>query len=151
MDPKQRKFSIWYLFIALWVVLLIQIFITPFFNPSEIPYSEFKAAVRAGHVEEVSISTHVIHGKMSRDGVTSTDPSTTAAGTRLFDTVRVEDPDLIRDLEANKVKITGMVESTFLRDLLSWLIPIALFLGVWLFLLRRMGQGQGGFMTVGRS
>src|SRR5207249_4775806 len=38
-----------------------------------------------------------------------------------------------------------------LRDLLSWVVPIALFFGVWLFLLGRMGQGQGGFMTVGRS
>ncbi len=151
MDPKQRQFSIWYLFIALWVVLLIQIFITPFFNPSEIPYSQFKAAVRSGHVEEVSISTHVIHGKMKTDAAQTTEPITPGEATRLFDTVRVEDPDLIRDLEDHGVKITGVIESTFLRDLLSWLIPIALFLGVWLFLLRRMGQGQGGFMTVGRS
>jgi len=44
-----------------------------------------------------------------------------------------------------------VIESTFLRDLLSWVVPIALFFAVWLFLLRRMGQGQGGFMTVGRS
>ncbi len=151
MDPKQRQFSIWYLFIALWVVLLIQIFITPFFNPSEIPYSQFKAAVRSGHVEEVSISTNVIHGKMKTDAAQTTEPITPGEATRLFDTVRVEDPDLIRDLEDHGVKITGVIESTFLRDLLSWLIPIALFLGVWLFLLRRMGQGQGGFMTVGRS
>ncbi len=151
MDPKQRQFSIWYLFIALWVVLLIQIFITPFFNPSEIPYSQFKAAVRSGHVEEVSISTHVIHGKMKTDAAQTTEPIAPGEATRLFDTVRVEDPDLIRDLEDHGVKITGVIESTFLRDLLSWLIPIALFLGVWLFLLRRMGQGQGGFMTVGRS
>ncbi len=151
MDPKQRQFSIWYLFIALWVVLLIQIFITPFFNPSEIPYSQFKAAVRSGHVEEVSISTNVIHGKMKTDAAQTTEPIAPGEATRLFDTVRVEDPDLIRDLEDHGVKITGVIESTFLRDLLSWLIPIALFLGVWLFLLRRMGQGQGGFMTVGRS
>ncbi len=151
MDPKQRQFSIWYLFIALWVVLLIQIFITPFFNPSEIPYSQFKAAVRSGHVEEVSISTHVIHGKMKTDAAQTTEPIAPGEATRLFVTVRVEDPDLIRDLEDHGVKITGVIESTFLRDLLSWLIPIALFLGVWLFLLRRMGQGQGGFMTVGRS
>ncbi len=137
MDPKQRQFSIWYIFIALWAMMLIQIFVTPFFNPTEIPYSEFKAAVAEGKVAEVSISANVIHGKMKEDS-------------RPFDTVRVEDPDLVRELEKQGVKISGVIESTFLRDILSWIIPIALFFGVWWWLLRRMGQSQG-FMTVGRS
>jgi cell division protease FtsH len=142
MNPKQKQFSIWYVFIAIWALMLFQVFVTPFFNPTEIPYSEFKASVAAGKVEEVSISTAIIHGRMK--------PEKAEAG-RSFNTIRVEDPDLIRDLEAHQVKVTGVIESTFLRDLLSWVIPIALFAGFWLFLLRRMGQGQGGFMTVGRS
>lgn len=142
MNPKQKQFSIWYVFIALWALMLFQVFVTPFFNPTEIPYSEFKASVAAGKVEEVSISTTVIHGRMKADH---------AKEGRVFDTIRVEDPTLVRDLEAQHVKITGVIESTLLRDLLSWIVPIALFAGFWLFLLRRMGQGQGGFMTVGRS
>ncbi len=142
MNPKQKQFSIWYIFIAIWALMLFQIFVTPFFNPTEIPYSEFKAAVVAGKVEEVSISTSIIHGRMK--------PEKAKEG-RAFDTIRVEDQDLIRELEAQHVKITGVIESTFLRDLLSWVVPIALFAAFWLFLLRRVGQGQGGFMTVGRS
>ena len=151
MDPKQKQFSIWYVLIALWALLLFQIFVTPFFNPSEIPYSEFKAAVAADKVEEVSVSSTVIHGRMKPDTSPDAGASSATKGGRVFDTVRVEDPDLIRDLETHHVKVTGMIESTFLRDLLSWVVPIALFFGVWLFLLRRMGQGQGGFMTIGRS
>ena len=151
MDPKQKKFSIWYVLIALWALMLFQIFVTPFFNPSEIPYSEFTAAVAADKVEEVSVSSTVIHGRMKPDTSPDAGASSSTKGGRVFDTVRVEDPDLIRDLETHHVKVTGMIESTFLRDLLSWVVPIALFFGVWLFLLRRMGQGQGSFMTVGRS
>lgn len=160
MDKKQRQFSIWYVFIALWAMMLFQLFVTPYFNPIEIPYSEFKEAVASGKVQEVSISPMIIHGQMkSADETSSADKSadkssatsSTRPESRVFNTVRVEDPDLIRDLEAHQVKVTGVIESTFFRDLLSWLIPIALFFGVWLFLLRRMGQGQGGFMTVGRS
>ena len=151
MDPKQKQFSIWYVIIALWALMLFQFFVTPFFQPTEIPYSEFKAAVAAAKVEEVSVSSTMIHGRMRPEpvGAEGGDPTTTAG--RLFDTVRVEDPDLIRELEEHNVQVTGLIESTFLRDLLSWLIPIALFLAVWMFILRRMGQGQGGFMTVGRS
>jgi cell division protease FtsH len=160
MDKKQRQFSIWYVFIAIWAMMLFQLFVTPYFNPTEIPYSEFKEAVASDKVDEVAISPMIIHGKMKPDKSSSpgtspekssaTEPSSQAEG-RAFNTVRVEDPDLIRDLETHHVKVTGVIESTFFRDLLSWIIPIALFFGVWLFLLRRMGQGQGGFMTVGRS
>jgi cell division protease FtsH len=163
LDKKQRQFSIWYVFIALWAMMLFQVFVTPYFNPAEIPYSEFKEAVASGKVQEVSISSMVIHGQMRPEETSSTEKSSdkspdksSAASSaraegRAFNTVRVEDPDLVRDLEAHQVKVTGVIESTFFRDLLSWVIPIALFFGVWLFLLRRMGQGQGGFMTVGRS
>jgi cell division protease FtsH len=136
MDPKQRQFSIWYMFIALWVLMLIQMFLPSFFNPTEIPYSEFKEAVAAGTVTEISVSPHIIHGQMKDD--------------KSFNTIRIEDPDLLKDLAQRQVKVTGVIESTIVRDLLSWIVPIALFFGVWWFLLRRMGQSQG-FMTVGQS
>ena len=67
MDKKQRQFSIWYVFIALWAIMLFQLFVTPYFNPTEIPYSEFKEAVASDKVEEVAISPTVIHGKMKPD------------------------------------------------------------------------------------
>jgi cell division protease FtsH len=126
----------WYMFIALWVLMLIQMFLPALFNPSEIPYSEFKEAVATGNVTEISVSPHVIHGKMKDD--------------KIFNTVRIEDPDLLKDVAQRNVKVTGVIESTIVRDLLSWIVPIALFFGVWWFLLRRMGQSQG-FMTVGQS
>ncbi|MDL1888897.1 ATP-dependent zinc metalloprotease FtsH [Nitrospirales bacterium NOB] len=136
MDPKQRQFSIWYMFIALWVLMLIQMFLPSVFNPTEIPYSEFKEAVEAGKVTEVAVSPQIIHGKMKED--------------KVFNTIRIEDPDLLRSLAQHQVKVTGVIESTLFRDVLSWIVPIALFFGVWWFLLRRMGQSQG-FMTVGQS
>ena len=151
MDRKQKQFSVWYVFIALWALMLFQLFITPYFTPTEIPYSDFKKAVAEGKVEEVSISSTVIHGRMKPEAASPGEQGPAKTEGRVFNTVRVEDPDLIRDLESHGVKITGVIESTLFRDLLSWVIPIALFFGVWLFLLRRMGQGQGGFMTVGRS
>lgn len=124
------------MFIALWVLILIQTFLPSLFNPTEIPYSEFKSAVEANKVTEVTVSPQVIHGKMKED--------------KVFHTIRIEDPDLLRSLAQHQVKVTGMIESTLFRDLLSWILPIVLFFGVWWFLLRRMGQSQG-FMTVGQS
>ncbi len=124
------------MFIALWVLILLQTFLPSFFNPTEIPYSEFKESVAAGKVTEVAVSPQIIHGKLKED--------------KVFHTIRIEDPDLLRNLAEHQVKVTGVIESTLFRDLLSWIVPIVLFFGVWWFLFRRMGQSQG-FMTVGQS
>ena len=71
---------------------------------------------------------------------------------RVFDTVRVEDPQLLGDLQQHGVRVTGVVESTFWRDAMSWLLPIALLVGFWALVARRAGQGgHNGFMAVGRS
>jgi len=124
------------MFIALWALILLQTFLPSFFNPTEIPYSEFKESVAAGKVTEVAVSPQIIHGKLKED--------------KVFHTIRIEDPDLLRNLAEHQVKVTGVIESTLFRDVLSWIVPIVLFFGVWWFLLRRMGQSQG-FMTVGQS
>jgi cell division protease FtsH len=34
---------------------------------------------------------------------------------------------------------------------MSWILPVLIFGAIWLFIFRRLGQGQGGFMTVGQS
>ncbi|HEV2334187.1 MAG TPA: ATP-dependent zinc metalloprotease FtsH, partial [Stellaceae bacterium] len=69
-----------------------------------------------------------------------------------FITTRV-DPEMAQQLTKYNVTFAGAIESTFLRDLLSWVIPIALFAGVWMFMYRRFAsqQGFGGLMSVGRS
>src|SRR5919106_1331553 len=68
-----------------------------------------------------------------------------------FFTTRVE-PGLARELQQHGVVVTGQIESTFLRDLLSWVVPVALFAGVWIYLLRRAGGGMGGgLMQIGKS
>jgi cell division protease FtsH len=143
MDPKQRQFSIWYVFIAIWLMLLIQTFVTPLIGPKELAYTEFKKAVAEAKVLEVAISQTLIHGR-AKDGALG-------EGGDLFKTIRVEDPRLLEDLEQHHVTVTGVIESTFWRDVLSWVIPALVFVGLWWLILRRMGQGQGTFMTVGQS
>lgn len=143
MDPKQRQFSIWYVFIAIWLMLLIQTFITPLIGPKELAYTEFKKAVAEDKILEAAISQALIHGRAKEGAL--------GDGSDLFKTIRVEDPRLLEDLEQHHVTVTGVIESTFWRDILSWVIPALVFVGLWWLILRRMGQGQGSFMTVGQS
>ena len=63
---------------------------------------------------------------------------------------RVE-PDLAERL--SDVPYARVVESTWLRDVLSWILPAVAFFGVWFFLFRRFAekQGMGGFLSIGKS
>ncbi|MBP0573139.1 AAA family ATPase, partial [Mycobacterium tuberculosis] len=72
-------------------------------------------------------------------------------GERAFVTTRVE-PAFAEQLAPYGVKVTGRIESTFLRDLLSWIVPVVLFAGIWIFMMRRLGGGVGGgLMQIGKS
>jgi peptidoglycan/xylan/chitin deacetylase (PgdA/CDA1 family) len=73
-------------------------------------------------------------------------------GRRLFVANRVE-PTLAERLAERGVTVTGAVESTLLRDVLSWILPVLFFFGLWAIFFRRLAdrQGMGGMMTIGRS
>ncbi|MEW6501478.1 MAG: ATP-dependent zinc metalloprotease FtsH, partial [Thermodesulfobacteriota bacterium] len=52
----------------------------------------------------------------------------------------------------NNIDIIAENENTLLRTILSWVLPTLFFVGIWMFLMRRMGQGAaGGMMTLGKS
>ena len=140
---KKVSFSIWYILLAMMAVVLVHDFIRALNQVEELPYSEFKRLVAVGQVAEVSVTSHVLTGTLKPEGDLK-EP-------KAFATVRVEDPDLVRELNEHGVTFTGVIESTFWRDLLSWIIPVALFVGIWFFIFRRLGQAQGGFMQVGQS
>ncbi|HSB44713.1 MAG TPA: ATP-dependent zinc metalloprotease FtsH [Nitrospira sp.] len=140
---KKVSFSIWYIILAIWAVILVHDFISAVQKIEEFPYSEFKTLVAAGKVAEVSVSSHMLTGKLKPEGESKEQ--------KQFTSIRVEDPELVRDLEQHGVKFTGVIETTFWRDLLSWLLPVLVFVGIWFFIFRRLGQAQGGFMQVGQS
>ncbi len=139
---KQHKFSIWYVLLGIWVVLLVQNFIASMYAAQVIPYSQFLNLLKAGKVTEIAITANQIQGKMKVDG--------TPGDYKLFKTIRV-DPDLSKMLEQYPVTFKGEIESTFMRDLFSWIFPLLLFVGVWYFLMKRMGGQQAGFMTLGKN
>jgi len=140
---KQHKFSIWYVLLGIWVVLLIQNYLGSALAIKTIPYSQFLTLVKENRIAEVAISANQIQGKMRTD---DKDPNKTD----LFKTLRV-DPEISTLLEQHNITFKGQVESTVLRDLFSWIFPIFLFVGVWYFFMKRMGGQQAGFMTLGKN
>jgi len=140
---KHHKFSIWYVFIAVWIVVILQNLIVQMFAVERLPYSDFVKALQEGRVTEVAITQDRIQGKMrvANNGQ--------EVG-KVFTTVRV-DPDLSELLEKYNVAFKGVIESNFLKNLASWVFPILLFVGAWYFIMRRFAAQQGSFLTLGKK
>ncbi|HDI78616.1 MAG TPA: ATP-dependent metallopeptidase FtsH/Yme1/Tma family protein [Desulfobacteraceae bacterium] len=136
---RHHKFSLWYLLIGIWIVLLIQNYLATLFAIKNIPYSEFLRLLKQDRIKEIAVSSNLITGKMIGDD----------GKPHLFKTIRV-DPELSELLSQYNIIFKGKMESTFLRDLMSWVVPIFLFLAIWYFFFRRM-MGQQGFMTLGKN
>lgn len=139
---KQHKFSLWYVLLGVWLVLMLHNMIASALMVENIPYSEFVKLVKEGKVAEIAISENDIQGRM----IPSDGSSDKGA---LFRTVRV-DPGISQLLEDNNVTYSGRIESNFLGTIMSWVVPIALFFGIWMFMMRRFQQ-QSGFMTIGKN
>jgi cell division protease FtsH len=143
MDKKYRV-SIWYFIIAFWGLIILQEMYFAAQHMDEVPYSQFKAWVQEDKVAEISITDKVVHGKLK--------PEKGGESPQWFQTVRVDDPDLVRLLEEKHVEFAGVIVSTLWKDVASWVVPILVFAGIWFWLLRKMGQGAGGsFMQIGKS
>ncbi len=141
---KQTKFNVWYALFALFAFILIQNVWLSYSQVAQIPYSEFQQLLADHKVESIGISDNFIQGTLK-------EPLT--GGKTRFTTTRVE-PDFAKELKTYGVTFTGQIESTLIPTLLSWIMPIALFMGVWWFMSRRiMGQGGlgGGLMAIGKS
>jgi cell division protease FtsH len=140
---KHHKFSMWYVLLGVWVVLIVQNMLFSAFSVKNVPYSEFLQALNENRVTEVAITANIIQGRMKMAGDNSEQGL-------LFRTVRV-DPEISNLLAGRGVQFKGEIESTVLRDLFSWIFPIALFVGVWFFMMKRMQGQQPGFMSLGKN
>ncbi len=108
-----------------------------------LPYSEFESLLEAGKVREVVVTDDMLRGELTEpvDGKTH------------FVTNKME-PELAEKLAEHGVEFSRERQSELGRALLSWLLPLALLLGFWLFMSRRlsgMGGPGAGLMSVGKS
>lgn len=140
---KKAQLNFWYIIIAIFGILLIQSMYSQYTKVEPIPYSRFHELLEQGKIAEIAITQNHIYGSLKEKG---------ADGIKDFVTTRVES-DLAEQLDKHNVIYTGVVQSTWLRDLLSWILPMAIFIGIWLFLIRRMNPGgiTGGLMAIGKS
>ncbi len=144
MNRKQTGFNLGYVLIAVLGVLVLQDLWMRRQAVATIPYSEFQKLVREDKIASVVVGQDQLSGEFKEE----------LQGKKRFVAVRV-DPEIARELDQHGVEYRGQFESNFVSMLLSWVVPIALFFGIWIFLGRRMakqlGGPGGGLMSIGKS
>lgn len=105
-------------------------------------YSEFKHHLREGRVVKVFIGETTITGELKSTNSNKT-PLT-------FTTVKVDDPDLVGELETHHVQYSGKESRTWISGLIGWVFLVIIFVAVLVVILRRIGP-SGSIMSFGKS
>src|SRR6516165_11154888 len=136
---RQTRFHIGYWVAAILGILILQYFYVMAQRIEPIPYSQFEQLLKDKKIAEIGVSDRYIQGKLKEP---------LPDGRSQFVTTRV-DPQFADELQKYGVTYTGEVESTLVQDLLSWIVPVALFFGLWMLVARRMQGLGGGLMSIG--
>lgn len=151
-DPgKNRKHIAW---VLLYVIVAILSIAAIFFVglrvngvPAErvdiVPYSELEQALVAGRVEHVVVSDREIRAHLKVPD---------SKGVQVLAANRVE-PDLAERLSRFNVPYTREYGSSGLSQLLGWVVPGLMFVGLWYFMIRGAAGGKSGMglLSVGNS
>src|SRR6184192_3616109 len=160
MEKRQQQFSIGYFILAILIIFGLQTYFAA--PPVEtLNYSEFKNLVAKGQVSNLVLGEKAIRGEIKPEAVkTAVSPERLKSlgnefkeGKKAlpFVVVRVEDPELVSDLQKSGIAFKGEVTSDWVPTVLSWVVPVVLFFLLWNYLFKRMGSGAGGLMQIGKS
>ncbi len=97
-----------------------------------ISYSELKQKIEAKEISQVSIGQSMIRALSEQNGQRVT-----------YNVRKVNDSSLVPLLDSNKIPYSGFSESNWFTDLLGWLLPVFIILGLWMFIAGRMQRNMG--------
>lgn len=150
-EKRPKRFIIYYYLIALLVILLLNIFILPIIqnkNITEVDYGTFLEQVEKGNVQKVEMNENQISYLTKNKDKQEKQ--------QIYVTGVMDDPDLVNRLYkagASFEKVIPKENSPLVNFLLSWILPMFLFIGLGQLFARQLQKriGSGGAMTFGKS
>ncbi|HUF23328.1 MAG TPA: ATP-dependent zinc metalloprotease FtsH [Vicinamibacterales bacterium] len=132
---------IWWGLGVLLLLIVLQTVFASVAGGQPVPYSEFKTLLREGRIVTAVVGEERIRGTMTADD----------GAEKPFHTVKVDDPELVKELAAANIRYDGEIPSRFVGELLSWLPLLIIIVLFWTFIFRRMGGAEGGVMSFAKS
>ncbi|MBU6429698.1 MAG: ATP-dependent zinc metalloprotease FtsH, partial [Cyanobacteria bacterium REEB65] len=147
---KVWKSSGLYILLVLVAIVFISMLYRPVTAPKDVSYTDFLSYVDHDYISKVTIDnlTGTLEADVKASAVTK---DHLPASVR---TVAPDDKDLVPDLKAHQVDISGKRpdQTNWWVSLLSTiLVPVLIIVGLWIFMLRQAQSGSNQAMSFGKS
>ena len=143
MSDRRTRFSVVYFVIAFMLLIALNMLLSRA-NTQTIPYSELKNRIQRGEVKFVLLGEQMIRAQVQDSLVRKGKPEMLTARPPAQG-----DESLVPLLDAKKVDYDGVAQA-WLPQLIGWLLPLAILILFWFWMLRRMNPAQG-VMTIGKN
>jgi cell division protease FtsH len=153
------RLSIGYVFAILVGLVLFNMLVVGS-DTSVIPYSAFKAKIRAGDITRVEIGQNFIVGYLNSGRSSSADtsrkpfslfnPATAIPSVR---TVPVDDPQFVPLLEEKSVSYQSAPRDSggVVGFIVTWVLPLVFMFFIWNLLMKRMGSSNSNVLAFGQN
>jgi len=108
----------------------------------QVKYSEIKKKIQEGNIKSVKLTPSSIEAIAENEG---------RKIRYVAANVPTYDEDLIPLLEKKNITYEGVMGNGFLSELISMMLPILIFFGIWIFLAKKMSKGMGGVLGAGKA
>jgi len=108
----------------------------------QVKYSEIKKKIEEGNIKSVKLTPSNIEAISENEG---------RKIRYVAANVPTYDEELIPLLEKKKITYEGVMGNGFMSELISMMLPILIFFGIWIFLAKKMSKGMGGVLGAGKA
>jgi len=162
--PDFKGFGGWKVLLIYVVILVVVISLFNYvflsrINPA-IDFSEFKARINSGEIKRVELTdayftgyTNVARQQSSKLNISRSPYASSQSRDRIYRTVSIYDPDFIKLLDEKNVAYSSPPRegNAVLNFIFSWVVPIAFFLLLWRFVIKRIGNMGSNVLSVGQN
>ena len=132
-------------------VIFLGIQFTSVNTSKSITETEFLNKVENNEVKSVTFVTNAGYAEVELNNSTNS----SKLRFRYSDIRDVKEQIRLKNSENYQIIIDSREENRMFGEILSWILPLIIFIGIWIFIMRRMGGGAGGgggqIFNIGKS
>ena len=161
-NDKKPKFSLVYYIVIVLILISLQLVFFWSGSSEEIAYSTFRKYIEENKIESVKIAPERIYVRLKPgvvpaknangkgNGPGSIFPGSSSESMEVH-VVPVRDEELVELLETKGISYQGIPGNTWIGELLQWVLPFALLIGIYFFVFRRLGGPGSQFMNISKN
>ncbi len=153
-QKSRNPLMAWILFIFL-AIIAYQLFVSGRSTETRISYTQFRQQVLAGNLKYADFMDREIHGELVEPSTVTDKDGKDVSYYQFYTWMAVEDPDIVSFIEENspKAMINGQPPPTNWGGVLFSVLPLAVIIAFWIFIMRSMrgGAGPGKAFSFGKS